>query len=347
MAIRMKNNEFVTKWVIDTVKEKYADDIALVISHTTLSMEDSEPCVSYFVPITGRGNELSRTFILDGTGFDLWGIAWERLEKFAALEEYNITVLADSEILYAKNDEWASRFETLRSKLRENLSDGGKARECALKAYARAKELYTEMLFAERSDLRMAAGYVLDFLARAVAFSNHTYFKKSQTAQLEELRQLSQTGKVPEGFSELYLSVIQENDEIGQKEKCHEAIRMIREFLEAGDPRDTPKEHNFQDLADWYAELSYTWLRLRHYAANGDFVKVYMWGIFLQNELNGVCEDFCLEKPELMECYNCKDLGAFIARADELEKRIRGEITKGGGVIREYGSKEDFLNENT
>lgn len=342
----MKNNEFVTKWVIDTVKEKYADDIALVISHTTLSIDGGEPCVSYFVPITNRGNELSRTFILDGVGYDLWGIPWERLEKFASLDEYNLTVLADGEILYAKDGEWADRFKALQSKLRENLSDGGKARECALRAYAQAKALYTEMLFAGKSDLRMTAGYVLDYLAQAIAFSNHTYFKKSQTDQPEELRQIARTGNVPADFPALYLSVIRESDETAQKEKCHQAIRMIREYLEEIEPNRSPREHNFQDLADWYAELSYTWLRLRHYAKNGDFLKVYMWGILLQNELNGVCEDFHLEKPELMECFDCENLGALIARADALEKWIRGEITKGGGVIREYNGKEDFLHEN-
>ena len=145
----MKNSEFVTKWVIDTVKEKYADDIALVVSHTTLRIDDSEPAVSYFVPVTNRGSELARTFILKGEGFDVWGIPWERLERFAELEEYNITVLADSEILYAKDDEWATRFEQLRSKQSGNLADAAKMRKCTLKAYAQAKELYTEMLFAE------------------------------------------------------------------------------------------------------------------------------------------------------------------------------------------------------
>ncbi len=343
----MKNNEFVTQWVIDTVKEKYADDIALVISHTTLRMDDSEPAVSYFVPITKRGNELARTFILNGEGFDVWGIPWERLEQFAELEEYNITVLADSEILYAKDDEWAQRFEMLKARQRSNLADVSKMRGCALKAYAQAKELYTEMLFTKRSDIRMLAGYVLDYLARAIAFSHHIYFTKSQTAQLEELQPLDKAGKVPEGFCELYASVIKEKDEIKQKETCHKAIQIVCEYLEKVYPNNTLKEHNYQDLADWYAELSYTWLRLRHYAAAGDFVKVYMWGIFLQSELNSVCEDFCLEKPELMECYDYGNLAAFISRADELEKWIRKEIEAGGGVIYEYDSKEDFLNENS
>ena len=343
----MNNNEFVTRWVIDTVKEKYAEDIALVVSHTTLRINDPEPCVSYFVPITDRGNELARTFILDGQGFDIWGISWERLEKFAELEEYNITVLANSEILYAKSDEWANRFEALKSKLKNHLADEGKMRICALKAYARAKELYAEMQFAQRSDIPMIAGYVVDYLAQAIAFCNHTYFKKSQTAQLEELQQISQKGKVPDGFLKLYLSVIEDNSEIEQKEKCREAIMTVSEFLEKAHASETAKEHNYQDLADWYAELSYTWLRLRHYAAEGDHVKVYMWGILLQNELNSVCEDFGLEKPELMECFDHRDLGAFIARADEIEKQMRRIITAGGGIIHEYGSKEEFLNENT
>ena len=64
----MKNSEFVTNWIIGTVKEKYADDIALVVSHTTLRIDDSELSASYFVPITNRGNELARTFILNGEG---------------------------------------------------------------------------------------------------------------------------------------------------------------------------------------------------------------------------------------------------------------------------------------
>lgn len=341
----MKNDEFVTKWIINTVKEKFADDIALVISHTTLRI-DGDPCISYFVPITERGNELSRTFLLDGTGYDIWGIAWERLERFASLEEYNLTVLADGAILYAKDGEWADRFRALQAKLLENLSDRVKSREHALKAYAQAKALYTEMLFAERSDIRMTAGYILDYLARAVAFSNHAYFKGSQTDQLAELKEIERTGRIPTEFPALYLSVIRENDETAQKEKCRQAICMIREYLEENAPDDSPRERNFQDLADWYGELSYTWLRLRHYAKNGDPVKVYMRGVCLQNELNGVCGDFGLEKPELMECFDESDLGAFLARADVLEKKIRAAIVKGGGVIREYNGKEDFLNEN-
>lgn len=55
----MENSKFVTEWVIETVKEKYADDIALVVSHSTLRIDENEEVISYFVPITERGRTLS------------------------------------------------------------------------------------------------------------------------------------------------------------------------------------------------------------------------------------------------------------------------------------------------
>ena len=82
--------------------------------------------------------------------------------------------------------------------------------------------------------------------------------------------------KVPSGFYELYLSIIKEKDETEQKRKCYNAIRMVQDFLSEATAQTTAKEQNFQDLAVWYAELSYTWLRLRYYAEQDDFVKVYM-----------------------------------------------------------------------
>lgn len=342
----MKNNEFVTKWVLDTVREKYADDIALVISHTTLRIDDGEKTVSYFVPITPRGEKMARTFILQGEGFDIWGIPWERLENFAALKEYNITCLADGEILYARTPEDAGRFEALKEKQRLNLADQVKMRSCALEAYAQAKKIYFEMLFAKESDVKLGAGYVLDYLAQSIAFINLRYFQKAQTEQLEELRTME---NVPENFSELYMRVILESDENLQKKDCYELISIVQKFLlenQQSEPDERYcQEHHFQDLADWYGELSYTWLRIRHYAECKDAVKVYMWGIYLQEELNQVCRDFGLEKMELMAFYDADNLEAFADCANKLEAEMRMIITKGGGIIHEYKDTEEFLHE--
>ena len=337
--------DFVTQWVINTVKEKYAEDIALVVSHSTLQIDDTQKRISYFVPATRRGEEFARTFILEGVGYDIWGISWQRLESFAGLEEYNITVLADGEVLYARTEQDRERFTALQRELAANLADDSKMRVCALQAYRQAKEVYLQMLFSNGSDVKMGAGYVLDYLAQAVAFTNHTYFRKTQTDQLNELGRMT---NVPEGFAELYRRILSQKEDAEQKRSCYHLICLVQKFLEenpAGQKVQPPCERNYQDLADWYAELSYTWLRLKHYARQGDAVKLYMWGIFLQNELNNVCEDFGLEKIELMKYYDGDDLQLLADRGDETERQIRDIIRKGGGKIREYATEKEFLDE--
>lgn len=341
----MKNNKFVTKWVIDTVKRDYAEDIALVVSHTTLRIDDQEKAVSYFVPITERGYQFGRTFILNDEGFDIWGIDWERLEKFANLDEYNITCLADGEVLYARTAEDAHHFEDLKKRQAEKLSDRVTMRKCALTAYAQAKNIFLEMLFAENSDAKMSAGYVLDYLAQAVAFTNLRYFKKAQSAQIEELSTME---NVPADFLQLYRKIIEEPDTKIQKKLCYESVRIIQYFLEAQAPLHEEREKSkadFQMLADWYAELSYTWLRIRHYAKMNDAVKVYMWGIMLQQELNSICDEFGLEKMRLMEHYQAGMLTNFSEYADQLEAEMKAIITEGGGRIRSYKNAEEFLHE--
>lgn len=337
----MDTEKLVTRWVLDTVKEKYQEDIALVVGHSTLRIDAKEQAISYFVPITDRGRQFAQTFILEGIGFDIWGIEWERLEQFAELNEYNVTVLADAQLLYARTPEDKARFEALQKRQRENLADPIHQRANALEAFQQAKQIYFEMLFAKGGDVKMGAGFVLDYLARAVCFQQGGFFHRSQTDQAAELMQL---GQVPEGFLELYNTVIRQKEEQKQKQQCYELICLVEAYLTRPEKK-MPIERNFQDLADWYGELSYTWLRLRHYSAAGDVTRTFMWGAMLQTELNSVCEDFGLEKMDLMQAFDPEDLTVFASHADELEQQMRIAITAGGGVIREFASREEFLHE--
>ena len=91
----MHYDTFVTNRVLDTVKRDFAEDIALVVSHTTLNISETDDTISYFVPITDRGRHFARTFILGGRGYDLWGITWDRLERFASQKGCSADVAGD------------------------------------------------------------------------------------------------------------------------------------------------------------------------------------------------------------------------------------------------------------
>ena len=326
----MKNSEFVTQWVLDTVQKDYPEDIALVVAHNTLRIAEKTPTVSYFVPITQRGRNFAQTFLLDGEGFDIWGIPWERLEQFAELEEYNITVLADGEVLWARSEEDRQRFEALKARQKALLADPEKQRYMEQLSLNIAKQFYLKQQFETERSMVWTA-YILDYLARAIAFHNGSYFHQSQTDQLNELRLMAE---VPQGFAELYQQAICAKTTDERTALCHRLICLVENFL--GSMVKPQKEQNFQDLADWYGELSYTWLRIRSYAKQGNVTKCYMWGIYLQSELDQVCEDFGLEKMELMSAYDSENLSALMVKANELEQQMRSIITEKGGVIREY-----------
>lgn len=336
----MKNREAVTKWTLDKIRSEYRDDVALAVSHTTLRTDTEDKSISYFIPATQKGYEVARTFILNGEGIDIWAMDWERLERIANLEEYYITCLADGEILYARNAADTERFEELKKKLAENLADSEKMKKCAKEAYEQARHVYMAMIFSSGSDVKLGAGYVLDYLAQAIAFANQRYFKGAQIRQLEELRTME---AVPAEFPEAYQQIIRERSEEKQKRLCYELLQTVQEFLEKDQAEAAPDKavgvQDYQALADWYAELSYTWYRIRFYAEKQDAVKVYMWGIYLQDELNRVCTEYGIHKPELMAAYDADHLDQFVENADQLEQLVRNAIRRGGGVIHEY---EDF-----
>ena len=89
----------------------------------------------------------------------------------------------------------------------------------ALKAYEEAKQFYLELLFATGSDAKMGVGYILDQLARAIAFSYHGYFKHSQTDQLAELQEIASRSQkpLPEDFCKRYREILLEKEEAVQK----------------------------------------------------------------------------------------------------------------------------------
>lgn len=114
----------LTQWAINKIKAEYKDDIALLIAVTGHATDgDSHGEVfDYFIPETERGYQLSRTFLLDGIGHDLYPRSWERMEKSITLDEMTI-VLANGNILYANHEESADRFLAMQKQLTENLNN--------------------------------------------------------------------------------------------------------------------------------------------------------------------------------------------------------------------------------
>ncbi len=344
-----KTGAKLADWAVRKTASEYRDDVCLLLAHRTLRLEadQEETSFSYYIPATSRAAGLARTFIIDGIGYDLFPMPWERLERAADVHDYNTTVLADAEVLYARTEEDRQRFVSLQARLAANLQNPHLMHQRALAWLQAVLEIYQEMLFEDSlARVREDAGRICDLLATAVAYTNRTYFRHGQTNQLQEFRSMQQ---VPEGFAELYVRVLRAKTAEEQKRQCHDLIATTRRFLDEREPSPARKAGgvpDFSELATWYQELSYTWRRVYHWCGRNDPVNAYLWGCFLQREVDGVGEEYGLVDLDLLSAFEADDLSVFRARAEALERKIVAAIEAHGVTLDSYSSIDDFLKKN-
>lgn len=349
----------LTHWVIQKIEAEYKDDIALLIGIKGHSTDDDMhgECFDYFIPATERGYELSQTFIIDGVGHDLYGRSWERVELSAELKEMAI-VLSGATILYARSPEDAARFEDMQKRLQDNLANDAFVYEKALEQLDKALEVYQSFIFEEKSYRARSEAQVIHlYLSSAVALMNHTYtdspiFTERQAydnTPESSIYHCPEMTQVPDGFFTYASRLLVTGDVNELQEIICQLLRATRKFILERKPAFTtvPREINYQELADWYQELSLTWRRIRYFCQNQMVEKAYTDSAYLQNELLYISEEFGLEEMNLLDSFCADDLELLALRSNALEQKIRYILNEHGIVINEYASFDDFLTANT
>jgi hypothetical protein len=344
-----KVNEKLLNWTVDKIEKEYKEDVCLLIGNGQfkLTQDADGPSVDYFVPANEKAYQIAKTFIIDGIGYDLYPRSWERVESMANLDDYNPTCLGHAEILYYRSEEDKNRFLAMQAKLQENLKKPEFMFKKALEKLDVAMEIYQTMMFEDRmGKVRMAAGFIADYLSVAVAFVNQTYFKYSQINQMAELSAMQE---IPKNFIQYYTAIIHADSVNELKNLCYVMILSTRKFMSNRKPKDENVVYNeeFQNLADWYQELCYTWRRVYFYCHRRDAEKAFVWTCMLQRELDIVKEEFGLKEMDLCGKYSAENLMELRQCAEELEKYIVEEIHNHGVELNEYNSVEDFLAKNS
>lgn len=355
----MKNNMHpLTKWVINKIENEYKEDVALLVGIKGHSTDDDGhgECFDFFIPATDRAYELEQTFIIDGVGHDLYARSWERVEKSAELREMAV-VLANATILYSKSQEDAERFHALQKKLKDNLNDStfvyGKALECLDKAL----DIYRSFLFEEKSyRARSEAEGIHLCLSQAVAYMNHTFtdspiFNERQaydSTPESSLYHCPEMIMVPDGFFNYARKLLTTQDVSKLREIVHDLIRTTRNFVLERKPEiiAQSKEVDYEDLADWYQELSLTWRRIRYFCQHNMIEKAYNDACYLQNELFYIAAEFQMEEMNLLDSFIPEDLELLALRSNQLEQIVRETLAEHQIQLNEYDSLEAFLAAN-
>ncbi len=343
-----KEREKLTNWLLETIESNYKDSIALVLvhDHLVLPSDDFKKAFDYFVPVDtpeaeAKANQLARTFIIHDIGLDLYPRSWKRLEGMTRLEDHNTCILADARILYSRTPEEAKRFKDLQAALRANLQDASFMYQKALEYIDQAMDLYRTMTFKDdMASLRLAAAYIANEVAIAVACLNHTYLHNSQQDKLQELAALPYK---PDGLLDLMAQQIHLTTASELKENCYHIIRLMRSFMQQEPSAPAESTYSLSDLAAWYKELSYTWRRVRYYAEQGDAQRTYEWGSYLQLELNWVRDEFGISGLTVLDQYDVDNLSGFADLCNEKEKYLLQLMADGGVTVPFYASVDDFI----
>ena len=85
-----KRNDMIIEWAIKKIEKEYKDDVSLLLTYGSYE-NGTDNLLSdvdfYFIPKTENAYKLSKTFIVEGVGFDLFPMSWERVEGISEFNE--------------------------------------------------------------------------------------------------------------------------------------------------------------------------------------------------------------------------------------------------------------------
>ena len=351
----MKNRKHIkdniVKWIVNKVSTEYVDDVSLVLiygSYVNGTANSKSDVDCYYIPKTERGYDLAISFIIDGVGYDIYPIPWERIEKIADLLDNMSPLVGDAEIIYSSSPEDVERFKEMRTRLASNLLNDKYVKEIAVRRCEEAGRLCA-MLNHNRSEseVRKIAGFVIIILADAVAVYNHEYYHFGLKKQFEDLR--DNVPNVPRNIVDGYRSVVEAFD-IGDVIKY--AMKLFEDVCAYLNVTVALPEVSWQrsqslnkvdasSLAMLYEEISSTFNKIYVCCEAGNYILAFLSAVCLQRDLDDAKEAGCPDY-DLLSGFNYKELNKLSETAREVEDDLVRMITDNGGCIRKYDSFERF-----
>jgi hypothetical protein len=357
----MTRNEEVVHYAIERIHHGFSEDIDLLLcygSYVNGTADEDSDVDMYFIPRNEKGEGLGETFILNGIGYDMFGMSWERVQGIADFKESLSPLVGDVKILYSRSDHETDRFKQLQQLMQTHLRDARYMHDRACERVEKAVAIHCDRIPASSiGRIRMGAGRILMLLAEAVAYMNQTYFHRGLKTQYADLMELK---RQPLEFTSLYHDVITENEAEGIMDKCEKIIRNTIDFLEMDQestflqttvnpcaegvgPTDPKIDMalDYDGFARWYEELSSTFNKVYRYAERKDHIRAFISACCLQYSLESDL-GVPLVPTDLLGDFRYDDLGKLATVTREIERNCIAEIERNHATIRRVGSVDEL-----
>jgi len=351
MERRKEINDRVVQWILNKVKTEYADDVSLVLiygSYINGTANSKSDVDCYFIPKTEHGYNLAVDFMIEGVGYDIFPIPWERVEKIANLLENMSPLVGDVKIIYYNNASDIERFRTMQERLKTNLLNDTYVREIAAKRCEEAGR-FCVMLDqnCSASQIRKIAGNIIMTLADAVAVYHHDYYHFGLKRQFEDLQ--NNIPDVPRKIVDGYRNVVEAIDLDDVKKYALQFFDDVCKYLGVTFPLPEIFENeglvvNKVDaawLASLYEEISSTFHKIYVCCESGNHILAFLSAVCLQRDLDDAREAGC-PVYDLLSDFNYKELSKLAETTHRIENDLVQLITDNSGYIKKYDSFEQF-----
>lgn len=353
MTKRKEINDKIVEWITNKVKTEYADDVSLVLlygSYINGTANNKSDVDCYYIPKTERGYNLGMGFIIDGVGYDLFPISWERAARIADLQECLLPLVGDVQVIYSASPRDLKRFEDIQSKLHSNLANDKYVKNIARKRCEDANRMCEQIKLEESlSEVRKIAGHIIMTLADAVAVYNHDYFHYGLKKQYEDLE--NNFPEVPFNIVSGYKQVVTALHKKDVIDRTAALLKSVCEYMQI-----TVKAHedivtnevtvaesvNAPWLAGLYEEISSTFNKIYVCCENGNYILAFLSAVCLQRELDDAKEAGS-PSYDLLSYFDYRELGKFAERTRRIEGAFVELIRNNGGNIKSYDNWEQFV----
>lgn len=353
MNKRKEINDKVVQWIANKVKTEYADDISLVLlygSYINGTANNKSDVDCYYIPKTERGYNLGIGFIIDGVGYDLFPISWERVERIADLQECLLPLVGDVQVIYCGDSCDLERFKNVQTKLHSNLDNDEYVKGIAQKRCEDANRMCEQLkLGGSLSEVRKMAGHVIMTLADAVAIYNHDYFHFGLKKQYEDLK--SNFPNIPQnivtGYKQVVIS-LSANDVI---ERTVDLLKNVCDYMQITVETNldikvnqvtVAEEVNASWLAGLYEEISSTFNKIYVCCENGNYMLAFLSAVCLQQELDDAKEAGS-PSYDLLSSFDYRELAKLEERTRMIETDFVELIKNNDGKIKSYDNFEQFV----
>ncbi|PUU90182.1 hypothetical protein [Halanaerobium sp.] len=254
-----EDKEKIIKALINKIKSKYRDDIAVVVcygSYITGSAYQKSDLDFFYIPKTNKGYEMNMQFVIDDIGYDFWPLSWERAEQIANFKETITSIIAEGVVVYYNKPADLKRFKSLKERIKE-LTTNPEYKNILIneaeKLLTRAKSIYFEMEYInEEYELVDSNCYqILNLIANATALLNSTYIKKGVYNIEDEVKNYS---ILPENYLNHFNLAVRSSSLKSKKEYIKKLILSLDELMRHNKPKKELEITN-KNFKGFYEEL--------------------------------------------------------------------------------------------